>query len=229
MGAGKIAMLLRFPVGAIAAITPFNAPFNLAAHKIAPALAAGNTVVLKPPPQAPLVVHKLVELFVEAGVPAGFLNVVYGDKVGPLLVRDPRIDFITFTGSTRVGAEIKAASGLRRVALELGGTGQTIIHSDADIEEAAPVCARNAMRLAGQSCASVQNIYVHESRYQEFTERLTTEVRKLKIGDPLDPDELDSRSGGGRSEYRRRRQPAWRPAGTDPAPGCKPIHAGRLQ
>jgi acyl-CoA reductase-like NAD-dependent aldehyde dehydrogenase len=187
MGAGKIAMLLRFPVGAIAAITPFNAPFNLAAHKIAPALAAGNTVVLKPP-QAPLVVHKLVELFVEAGVPAGFLNVVYGDKVGPLLVRDPRIDFITFTGSTRVGAEIKAASGLRRVALELGGTGQTIIHSDADIGEAAPVCARNAMRLAGQSCASVQNIYVHESRYQEFAERLTTEVRKLKIGDPLDPE-----------------------------------------
>lgn len=187
MGAGKIAMMLRFPVGAIAAITPFNAPFNLAAHKIAPALASGNTVVLKPPPQAPLVVHKLVELFVDAGVPAGFLNVVYGNQVGPLLVRDPRIDFITFTGSTRVGAEIKAASGLRRVALELGGTGQTIVHSDADIEEAAPVCARNAMRLAGQSCASVQNIYVHESRYDDFVARLTDEVRKLKAGDPLDP------------------------------------------
>ena len=188
MGAGKIAMLLRFPVGAIAAITPFNAPFNLAVHKVAPAIAAGNTIVLKPPPQAPLVVHKLVELFVDAGLPAGFLNVVYGTKAGPLLVRDPRIDFITFTGSTRVGAEIKAASGLRRVALELGGTGQTIIHSDADIDEAAPICARNAMRLAGQSCASVQNIYVHASRYDEFAAKLGAEVRKLKAGDPLDPE-----------------------------------------
>ena len=188
MGAGKLAMLLRFPVGAIAAITPFNAPFNLAAHKVAPAIASGNTIVLKPPPQAPLVVHKLVELFVDAGVPAGFLNVVYGNVVGPLLVRDPRIDFITFTGSTRVGAEIKAASGLRRVALELGGTGQTIVHSDAFVEEAASVCARNAMRLAGQSCASVQNIYVHDELYDEFVARLTSEVRKLKTGDPLDPE-----------------------------------------
>jgi acyl-CoA reductase-like NAD-dependent aldehyde dehydrogenase len=181
-------MLLRFPVGVVGAITPFNAPFNLAAHKIAPAIAAGNTVVLKPPPQAPLVVHKLVEIFIDAGLPAGFLNVVYGNQVGPLLVRDPRVDFITFTGSTKVGAEIKAASGLRRVALELGGTGQTIVHEDADIEEAAPICARNAMRLAGQSCASVQNIYVHESRYEEFAARITEEVKKLKAGDPLDPE-----------------------------------------
>jgi acyl-CoA reductase-like NAD-dependent aldehyde dehydrogenase len=188
MGAGKIAMLLRFPVGVVAAITPFNAPFNLAAHKLAPAVAAGNTVVLKPPPQAPSTVHRLVELFVEAGLPAGHLNVVYGNQVGPLLVRDPRIDFITFTGSTRVGAEVKAASGLRRVALELGGTGQTIVHADADIDEAATVCARNAMRLAGQSCASVQNIYVHESRYDELTAKLTAEIKKLRTGDPLDPE-----------------------------------------
>lgn len=186
MGAGKLAMMLRFPVGVVAAITPYNAPFNLAAHKIAPALASGNVTVLKPPPQAPLVVHKLVEIFVDAGIPAGFLNVVYGDEVGPLLVRDARIDFITFTGSTRVGAEIRAASGLKRVALELGGTGQTIVHADASIEEAAPVCARNAMRLAGQSCASVQNVYVHEAIYDDFVARLASEVRKLKAGDPLD-------------------------------------------
>ncbi|MYZ47595.1 aldehyde dehydrogenase family protein [Rhizobiales bacterium L72] len=188
MGAGKIAMLLRFPVGIVAGITPFNAPFNLAAHKVAPALASGNVLVLKPPPQAALVVHKLVELFVDAGLPPGFLNVVYGNTVGPLLVRDPRVDFITFTGSTKVGAEIKAASGLRRVALELGGTGQTIVHSDADIAEAAPVCARNAMRLAGQSCASVQNVYVHESLYDRFVERMADEVRGLRIGDPLEPE-----------------------------------------
>lgn len=188
MGAGKIAMMLRFPVGVVAAITPFNAPFNLAMHKIAPAIAAGNSIVLKPPPQAPLTVHRLVELFVEAGLPRGFLNVVYGHTVGPLLVRDRRVDFISFTGSTRVGAEIKAASGLRRVALELGGTGQTIVHSDADIEVAAPLCARNAMRLSGQSCASVQNVHVHESLYRPFVDRLVEEVAKLKTGDPLDPE-----------------------------------------
>ncbi len=187
MGAGKIAFLLRFPVGVVAAITPFNAPVNLAAHKIAPAIAAGNAIVLKPPPQAPLCVHKLIEVFVDAGTPAGVLNVLYGNEVGPLLVRDRRVDFVTFTGSTRVGAEIKAATGLRRVALELGGTGQTIVHKDGDIDAAAPMCARNSMRLAGQSCISVQNIYVHESQYDRFVERLVAEVKLLKVGDPLDP------------------------------------------
>jgi acyl-CoA reductase-like NAD-dependent aldehyde dehydrogenase len=183
-----VAMTLRFPVGVVAAITPFNAPFNLAAHKIGPAFAAGNSIVLKPPPQAPLVVHKLVEIMVDAGIPEGVLNVVYGNDVGPLLVRDPRVDFISFTGSMRVGEEIKAASGLRRVALELGGTGQTILDADADIAAAAPVCARNAMRLAGQSCASVQNIYVHESRHAEFVDLLAAEVATLRTGDPLDPE-----------------------------------------
>jgi acyl-CoA reductase-like NAD-dependent aldehyde dehydrogenase len=187
MGAGKIAFMLRFPVGVVAAITPFNAPVNLAAHKIAPAIAAGNTIVLKPPPQAPLSVHKLVEAFADAGTPAGVVNVVYGDEVGPLLVRDPRVDFITFTGSTKVGAEIKAASGLRRVALELGGTGQTIVHADGDFETAAKVCARNSMRLAGQSCISVQNIYAHEAVYDRFVDLLVSEVRTLVLGDPLDP------------------------------------------
>ncbi len=187
MGAGKLAMMLRFPVGIVAAITPFNAPFNLAAHKIAPAVAAGNVVVLKAPPQAPGVVHELARLFVDAGLPAGFLNVLYGDLVGPALVRDPRVDFITFTGSSRVGADIKASSGLRRVALELGGNGATIVHSDASVEDAAPVCARNAMRLAGQSCISVQVVYVHRSLFARFTARVVEEVKKLKLGDPLDP------------------------------------------
>jgi hypothetical protein len=98
------------------------------------------------------------------------------------------VDFITFTGSTRVGAEIKAASGLRRVALELGGTGQTIVHADGDIDAAAPLCARNAMRVAGQSCISVQNVYAHESVYARFVDRLAEEIRRLKVGDPLDPD-----------------------------------------
>ena len=187
MGAGKICFMLRFPVGVVAGITPFNAPFNLACHKIAPAIAAGNTLVLKAPPQSPGVIHALAQIFVDAGTPAGVLNVLYGEEVGPALVRDPRVDFITFTGSSRVGAEIKAASGLRRVALELGGNGVTIVHEDASIADAAPVCARNAMRLAGQSCISVQAVYVHRSIYRDFVDRVVAEVKKLKLGDPLDP------------------------------------------
>lgn len=186
MGAGKICFMLRFPVGVVAGITPFNAPVNLACHKIAPAIAAGNTLVLKAPPQSPGVIHQLARIFVDAGTPAGVLNVLYGDRVGPELVRDPRVDFITFTGSTRVGAEIKAVSGLRRVALELGGNGATIVHADAQIAEAGAVCARNAMRLAGQSCISVQTVYVHYSVYDKFVELVVAEVNKLKLGDPLD-------------------------------------------
>jgi len=187
MGAGKICFMLRFPIGVVAGITPFNAPFNLACHKIAPAIAAGNTLVLKAPPQAPGVIHALAQIFVDAGTPAGVLNVLYGEEVGPALVRDPRVDFVTFTGSSRVGAEIKAASGLRRVALELGGNGVTIVHEDASIADAAPVCARNAMRLAGQSCISVQSVYVHRSIYRDFVDRVVAEAKKVKLGDPLDP------------------------------------------
>ena len=186
MGAGKICFMLRFPVGVVAGITPFNAPFNLACHKIAPAIAAGDTIVLKAPPQSPGVIHALTEIFVDAGTPAGVLNVLYGEVVGPALVRDARVDFISFTGSSRVGAEIKAASGLRRVALELGGNGATIVHADANIAEAAPICARNAMRLAGQSCISVQTVYVHRSLYDRFVELVVAEVKKFKLGDPLD-------------------------------------------
>ncbi len=187
MGAGKLCFMLRFPVGVVAGITPFNAPVNLACHKIAPSIAAGNALVLKAPPQSPGVIHELAKIFVDAGTPAGVLNVLYGDIVGPALVRDPRVDFITFTGSPRAGAQIKAASGLRRVALELGGNGVTIVHADASIAEAAPVCARNAMRLAGQSCISVQTVYVHRSLYEQFVERVAAEVRTFKLGDPLDP------------------------------------------
>jgi len=188
MGAGKMAFLMRFPVGVVAAITPFNAPFNLAAHKIAPAIAAGNTLVLKPPPQAPLIVHKLVELVHEAGLPAGMVNTVFGETdIGAALVADPRVEFITFTGSSRAGEAIKAASGLRRVALELGGNGATIVCDDADLDAAATVCARNSMRLAGQSCISVQSVYVMRSVYERFVALVETEVRTLKLGDPLDP------------------------------------------
>ncbi|WP_108610756.1 aldehyde dehydrogenase family protein [Aminobacter sp. MSH1] len=188
MGASKIAFMLRFPVGVIAAVTPFNAPFNLACHKLGPAFAAGNSLVLKTPPQCPAIVNRLVELFVKAGVPDGAVNAVHGGiEVGRALVSDPRVDFVTFTGSSRAGAEIKASSGLRRVALELGGNGQTIVHSDADLETAAKLCARNSMRLAGQSCISVQSVLVHRSVYDRFVRLVVEEVSKQKAGDPLDP------------------------------------------
>jgi acyl-CoA reductase-like NAD-dependent aldehyde dehydrogenase len=188
MGAGRMAFLMRYPVGVVAAITPFNAPFNLAAHKIAPSIAAGNSMVLKPPPQAPLIVHRLIELAVEAGLPPGMLNVVYGGAdIGAALVADPRVDFITFTGSSRAGAAIKAASGLRRAALELGGNGATIVHDDADLAVAAATCARNSMRLAGQSCISVQSVYAQERIADQLLGLMEAEVRRMKLGDPLDP------------------------------------------
>ena len=187
-GAGKLAVLWRFPVGVVAGITPYNAPFNLAWHKVAPALAAGNAVVLKAPPQAALVVQELAKILVDAGLPRGWVNVLYGTTVGPALVRDPRVDFVTFTGSSAAGEQIKASSGLRRVALELGGTGPTIVHSDASIDEAAPVCALNSMRLAGQSCLSVQNLYIHDSLYDGFTAAFVAKVERLKVGDPMDPE-----------------------------------------
>ena len=183
-GAGKICFLMRFPVGVVAAITPFNAPLNLACHKIGPALAAGNAIVLKAPPQAPGVVYELSRIFADAGMPAGALNVLYGDSVGPSLVSDPRVDFISFTGSSRTGAHIRAACGLKRVALELGGIGTTIVHGDADLENAATLCARNAMRLAGQSCISVQTVLVHRSVLEDFLEIMLPEVARFQLGDP---------------------------------------------
>jgi acyl-CoA reductase-like NAD-dependent aldehyde dehydrogenase len=187
-GTGKIAFLLRFPVGVVGAITPFNAPVNLAMHKIAPALAAGNAIVLKAPLQCPQTLFKVSEIFHDAGVPPGMVNFLYGDTVGPLLVADERVDFVTFTGSTRVGAAIRRAAGLKRVALELGGIGPTIVHLDAEIDEAAAACGRHAMRIAGQSCVSVQNVFVHSSIADAFTDKLVGAVRKMKLGDPLERD-----------------------------------------
>lgn len=188
LGAGKLAVLLRFPVGVVAAITPFNAPINLTVHKLGPALAAGNTVILKPPPQAALTVHRLVEEFVAAGVPGGMLNTLYGHLIGADLVRDERVDFISFTGSVRAGSEIRASCGLKRVALELGGIGPTIVHADAEVRTAAVQCARNGVRLAGQSCVSVQIVHVHASIASAFTASLVEEVGRMKVGDPLDPE-----------------------------------------
>jgi acyl-CoA reductase-like NAD-dependent aldehyde dehydrogenase len=186
MGAGKIAMIMRFPVGVVAAITPFNAPVNLAAHKLGPALAAGNAVILKPSPKAPLSSHALIEAVLEAGIPEGALNVLHGDDIAPALVTDPTVDLVSFTGSIPVGKTIRSTVGLKRVVLELGGVGPTFIHHDADLVAAAKASARNAMQLAGQSCASVQNIYVHSAVREEFTQMLLHEVDSIRFGDPLD-------------------------------------------
>jgi acyl-CoA reductase-like NAD-dependent aldehyde dehydrogenase len=186
MGAGKIAMLMRFPVGVVAAITPFNGPISLSAHKLGPALAAGNSLVLKPSPKAPLCVHLLIEAAIDAGVPVGAVNTLYGDGVGAQMVSDARVDFVTFTGSTKVGKLIRNAVGMKRVALELGGVGPTFVHRDADIAAAVKACARNAVGLAGQSCVSVQNVYVHKDVHDAFVEAIGREMDGIRFGDPLD-------------------------------------------
>jgi acyl-CoA reductase-like NAD-dependent aldehyde dehydrogenase len=186
IGAGKIAMVMRFPVGVVAGITPFNGPVSLAAHKVGPALAAGNSIVLKPSPKAPLCVHKFVEAIVDAGPPEGAVNTVFGDAIAPQLVTDPRVDFVSFTGSIRVGKIIRGSVGMKRVALELGGVGPTFVHHDADLSAAAKACARNAVALAGQSCVSVQNVFVHKRLYDAFVEAVSREIDAIRFGDPMD-------------------------------------------
>tara|TARA_R110002020_G_scaffold113518_13_gene261115 strand:- start:5066 stop:6490 length:1425 start_codon:yes stop_codon:yes gene_type:complete len=189
MGHGKMAFLMRFPVGVVGAITPFNAPVNLACHKLGPAIAAGNAVVIKPPQQCPLVVHRLVELLFDAGLPRQFIQLVHGDgATGQALVADTGVDMLTFTGSSRVGAEIRARAGLRPVTLELGGAGQTIVCEDADLEAIAPVLARNASRLAGQSCISVQTVFVPRALAPALGEMVAEHMKALRLGDPLSRD-----------------------------------------
>jgi acyl-CoA reductase-like NAD-dependent aldehyde dehydrogenase len=186
IGAGKIAMMMRYPVGVVTAITPFNGPISLAAHKLGPALAAGNSLVLKPSPKAPLCVHQFIETVLEAGFPSGAINTVYGDTVGPKIVSDARVDFVSFTGSIPVGKIIRNAVGMKRVALELGGVGPTFVHHDADIAAAAKACARNGVALAGQSCISVQNVYVHKRVHDRFVDLVLQEIDTIRFGDPMD-------------------------------------------
>lgn len=186
MGHGKMAFMMRFPVGVVGAITPFNAPFNLSCHKLAPSFAAGNVTVIKPPQQCPMVVQRLVELFYEAGMPKNFIQLIHGGvATGQTLVDNKGVDMLTFTGSSRVGAEIRSRAGLRPVALELGGTGPTIVCEDADLAAIAPTMAVNAARLAGQSCISVQNIYAPRAMAEELGALIAAEMKTLTIGDPL--------------------------------------------
>src|SRR6478672_1421029 len=166
-GEGKLAFTLRQPIGVVGAISPFNFPLNLVAHKIAPALAAGCAVVLKPASQTPLSALTLAELEDEAGLPAGWLNVLVGpaSEIGDVLVEDERVKLITFTGSGEVGWKLQERSPRKRVKLELGNSTPVIVAEDADLETAAAKLAANAFAFAGQSCISVQRIYVERASY----------------------------------------------------------------
>jgi len=188
LGAGKLAVSMRFPVGIVGMIVPFNAPVNLACHKLAPALAAGNTCVLKAPPEAAGTISRLFRHFLDAGFDDGCINLLHGGAdIGQALVADPRLDFISFTGSLRAGQSVKAAAGMRPCTLELGGLGPTVIHLDADLDRAVAACVASGFRLAGQSCASVQNVFAHEDVAQHVEQSMAERVRALKAGDPLDP------------------------------------------
>jgi acyl-CoA reductase-like NAD-dependent aldehyde dehydrogenase len=187
-GAGKLAATLRIPVGVVGAISPFNFPFNLVAHKVAPALAAGCAVVLKPASQTPLSALLLAELETEAGLAAGWLNVVCGpaSEIGDVLVEDERVALITFTGSSGVGWKLRERAPRKRVNLELGNATPVIVAADADLDDVAVRLAANAFSFAGQSCISVQRIYVERSAYDAFLERFLPKVEALVVGDPAD-------------------------------------------
>jgi acyl-CoA reductase-like NAD-dependent aldehyde dehydrogenase len=185
--AGRAGIIRRFALGPILAITPFNFPLNLVAHKVAPAIAAGCTMVLKPAPQTPLTALLLAEVVEKAGLPAGAFNVLpLSNGDAERLVTDDRLKMLTFTGSVPVGWSLKQKAGKKRVTLELGGNAAVIVHSDADVEDAADRCVAGGFSYAGQSCISVQRIYVQRSVHDKFLTRLLAGVKKLKVGDPLD-------------------------------------------
>ncbi len=185
--AGRWAIVRRFPVGPIASISPFNFPFNLVAHKWAPAMAAGCTIVHKPASQTPLSSIALAKLVEQAGWPPGALNVLpLSGRDAECLVTDDRLKKLTFTGSAEVGWELKKKAGKKRVTLELGGNAGVIVHRDADLDYAAERCVYGGFSYAGQSCISVQRILVERSVYDKFLAAFVPRVQKLKLGDPLD-------------------------------------------
>lgn len=186
----RLAFTMRMPIGVVCAITPFNSPLNTVAHKVAPALAAGNAVVLKPSLRTPLSAAMLCKVLLEAGTPPGLLNMVNGggEDVGLWLLQNPDIDYYTFTGSTHVGRVIQQAAGLRRTQLELGSVSATIICNDASLEVAADKCVNASFRKAGQVCTSVQRLLVHQDVIESFSEMLVKRAAKLVVGDPRLPD-----------------------------------------
>ena len=190
-GTGRLAITRRFPLSPVVGITPFNFPVLLAAHKIAPAMACGATITLKPPPQDPLTTLRLADLVTASGYPEGAVNITPCHvEVAQILIEDPRVRVITFTGSAKAGWAIRAKAGTKRVLLELGGNAAVIIEPDADLTWAASRCAVGGFTYAGQSCISTQRIYVHESVYTPFLDALTRRVQQLKVGNVLE-DQTD--------------------------------------
>jgi len=186
--AGRIGFTMRVPLGVVAAITPFNSPLNTVAHKVGPALAAGNAVILKPSSHTPLTAALLAQALVEAGVPRGFLSVLYGGgQVARALLAEERVRFFAFTGSTEVGREIQQAAGLRRTQMELGSIACTILCDDARLDTALPKVVAAGYRKAGQVCTSIQLLLVHASIASDVEARLAAMVRELSFGDPGDP------------------------------------------
>ncbi len=190
-GAGKTAFTKRFPIGVIACITPFNFPLNLVMHKVAPALAVGCTVVIKPAPQAPMSCLAFAELMEEVGYPAGVINVLVCDiPVAEKLVRDNRVAKLSFTGSDKVGWYLKSICGKKKVTLELGGNASVIVDEDAEIEAITDLIAKGAYLYAGQICISTQRIFVHEKVFDRFQTALIGSIQSLKVGDPQEGNTL---------------------------------------
>ncbi len=189
-GEGKAGIILRLPIGIVAAISPFNFPLNLVCHKVGPGFAAGCAMVLKPATATPLSALLLAQAFADAGQPAGWLNVIVGksSEIGDVITDDPRVKMITFTGSSQVGWGIRQRAHKKKVSLELGNSTPVIVLADADLEKAATAIAANGYAFAGQSCISVQRVYVEDSAHDALIEKLVPKVEALKVGDPLDPD-----------------------------------------
>ena len=187
-GEGKLGMVIRVPYGVVGAISPFNFPLNLVAHKLGPAIAAGNAIVLKPAGQTPISSIKLAEVFYDAGLPENWLQIVCGpgSEVGNAIVEDDRIGAITFTGSAPVGWGIRSKAPHKKCNLELGSNAPLIVNEDGDWETAADKAQLHAFSHAGQSCISIQRILLHESIADQFTERFVKNVESLVTGDPMD-------------------------------------------
>src|SRR6187200_740732 len=185
---GRVGITRRFPIGPIAAISPFNFPLNLAAHKLAPAIAAGNSIVLKPPSKDPLTMLTVAEIVEGAGVPAGMVSILpMTRELGDRMVADERFKLLTFTGSPSVGWRMKERAGKKKVVLELGGNAGVIVDATADLDWAIKRCLVGAFAYAGQVCISVQRAFIHEDVWDEFMRRFVEGARALKVGDPLDP------------------------------------------
>ncbi|MBO8157536.1 MAG: aldehyde dehydrogenase family protein [Bacillaceae bacterium] len=222
----RMAFTIRVPVGVVAAISPFNFPVNLVCHKIGPALAAGNAVVLKPASTTPVSSLKLAELFHEAGLPAGLLNVVTGSgsTVGQYLMEDERIQLYTFTGSAEVGLKLKQQTGLNKLILELGNNSPVVVDEEADLKQAAQATAVQSFAFAGQVCISVQRLYVHENIFHEFTEHFIEAAKALHVGDPYD-DRTDV--GPMISEKEAMRAESWIEEAKEK--GAKVLYGGKRQ